>query len=153
MSEVYIVSSGDYSNYSVRGVFSSMEKAERWMKTCGGSFNEVEEMELDEGYSEIDRGLALFSVRICKSGDVISVGSGGYPSLVKPIDCWTARETFYEGFKNREVIYEPKDHRATVYVWATDKAHAVKVANEKRIQALADPSVRTYPPHLNREGP
>jgi len=47
--KVYLVSTEEYEDYRVEGVFSSRAKAEKFMQTvdCSGRFNDVEEYILD----------------------------------------------------------------------------------------------------------
>lgn len=140
MSKVYLVTSGCYSDYSISGVFSTREKAEQWATVChydltdqGYDGSRLEEFDLDEGLVEMDRGLLLFAVDIRQNGDILEVSEGGHPSSVGPIDSWST----YSGMHARQ------PPRQTVYVWARDKEHAVKIANERRIDALA----RNVPVH------
>jgi hypothetical protein len=134
-----MVSSGDYSDYSVSGVFTSRERAEKWMDACGGkNFNDIKEMPLDEGLDEIERGLKLFGVEITKSGDILKLTVGGFPSIVGPIVSWSSWYYDFGGGGLKRIDYPEDQHRATVWVWADDEKHAVKVANERRIAALAE---------------
>jgi hypothetical protein len=140
MTSVYMVSEGSYSDYRVSGIFSTRERAERWMKTCGGScYNDIEEMPLDEGLSEIERGLALFSVEITKSGSVRAVRAAGDPASVGRISWWTSYDLKRTGNTYTRTEYAEPDQYTTVCVWAEDQQHAIKIANERRIIALATP--------------
>ena len=68
MSKVYLVTDGDYSDYRVLGVYSSMEKAEH-AKLLYAADNDVEEYELD-AVPESPPGLLAYVVIMELSGDV-----------------------------------------------------------------------------------
>lgn len=68
MSKVYVVTTGSYSDYGVRAIFSTRKKAEEYMERCKAAnnsdtendgycyvdtdFNSIEEWTLDEGLQE-----------------------------------------------------------------------------------------------------
>lgn len=139
MAKVFVVTTGGYSDYSITGVFTSSERAERYMATCSGDvereFNPLEEYELDDGIAEIDRGLKLFGVEMNKRGDVIKVMLGGYPSIVTAQVSWM--KISWDG--GRRIDLPTDEHTARMWVWADDQQHAIKVANERRILSLASP--------------
>ncbi len=57
MSKVYMVTSGDYSSYSVEAVFSSEEKATEYLATYKGYIWDgagIEDIEIDEPYSKLE---------------------------------------------------------------------------------------------------
>lgn len=132
MTTIYAVNSGEYSDYGINGLFSTRENAEKYMeafpKSGYGGYNDIEEWELDQYISEIDRGLLPFVVRMYKNGDVIEI---------------MQREFF--GEDQRTVHWMDKAHWnppmpwANFSLWARDRDHAVKVANERRIRSLASP--------------
>jgi hypothetical protein len=149
MSKIYVVSSGCYSDYSISGVFSTKEKSEQWARACGHDITDkeygggrIEEYELDEGLIEIDRGLLPFRVDIQKNGDVLEVTQHGFPSIIEPIASWST----YDGFNGA------RPPRQNVYVWARDRDHAIKVANERRIDALARNVPTNGPAYLAPSG-
>ena len=73
MSKVYTVESGEYSDYSVHGIFSSRENATEFIKFYGkSSYNEMEicEKTLNPTMEEIKQGLELYYVSITYDGKV-----------------------------------------------------------------------------------
>jgi hypothetical protein len=134
MTKVYAVNAGSYSDYGICGIFSTRENAEKYMQAFPrktySSYNDIEEYELDEYVSEIDRGLLLFWVRMYKDGEVFEVvqreGYGGGPD--SPVSWMTHGH------------WSPKKPWANFYVWAHDKDEAIKIANERRIMDLASNS-------------
>lgn len=130
MTILYAVNSGSYSEYRIDGIFSSRENAEKYMsafpKQSYGSYNDIEEWTLDQWISEIDRGLLPFIVRMYKNGDVIEI----------------MQREFYGDDQSRvhwmdTAHWKPPMPWANFSVWASDQAHAVKIANERRIADLA----------------
>jgi uncharacterized protein (TIGR02996 family) len=123
---VYLVSRGEYSDYRVTGVFSSETDAVRVMEACGGveEFNDLEEFTLDEGADPAARGLKSFGVAMDADGNNAKV---------------SASQDMTESVHLSSPIYPPRYFSADV--WARDEAHALKIANEKRIAALAAESL------------
>lgn len=119
--KVYLLTSGDYSAYTVLGVFSTAEKAEEARPfLCGddgGEYeNELEEFELD-GVPDHPPGHMLYSVTISRDGDLLGVpGHIGAGSLTGEY---------------------PFTHHLYLRVWARDAEHAVKIAGERRAQLIA----------------
>lgn len=138
MSEVYLVTKGEYSDYRVEAVFSTKENAERFMakfpNSGWGGYNEIEVYSLDEHISEIERGLIFFRVEISRDGDTLSIEqtSPAYQSGDPIPDGW--RPYYYRGGSisgRQEIKWRP------FYTWAKDEQHAVKIANEWRVQMIA----------------
>ena len=129
MSTVYAVSTGTYSDYSVRGIFSTKEKAEQFKAAFyDAEYTDIEEYPLDVGISELDKGKHLYRVRMSRSGTVQAVESSdlfGVGYVQDPVR-WFDRT--YKG---------PEEPFANFYVWAKSDTGAVKIANERRIVALA----------------
>lgn len=129
---VYAVSAGEYSNYRVCGVFSTLPGAERFAAALRESsprttVNDVEVYALDGPQSALDAGLKPFRVVTRADGDDARI-----------ID----RDMDNMGGDPRGVFIEPGHWDGSVRkfyvgVWARDDAHAVKIANDKRIAALA----------------
>ena len=120
--KVYLLTAGDYSAYTVLGVFSTPEKAEAARGLLQGyhpsddTENELEEFELD-GVPDHPPGYLLWSVRIMKAGDVPE----------EPVQVGAASGA--GEFQFVEWLY--------LRVWALDAAHAVKIAGERRAQLIA----------------
>lgn len=124
---VYLASSGSYSEYGVRGVFSSKENAEKFMAALpGDDWNDVENFTLDAGVSQSDAGLLSLRVAMdAATGDGAWVERDSCPSgKVDP-------GRFYAAHRGRPV------RAFVVSVWARDEEHAVKIANERREMLLA----------------
>jgi hypothetical protein len=138
MSEktVWVIERGEYSDYRVMGVFSSKENAERVAEAINAadsySTATIAEWQLDPVVGELAKGFKPYYVRMHKDGQVESV---------RPSSMWT-----YEmgGRVNEWEREEAPAYKGAglpnllcVDTWARDEKHAVKIANEHRIQWLA----------------
>lgn len=112
MSKIYIVADGDYSDYRIIGASTSRESAERIQK----AFKACYLHELDDAVA-ISSDLSPFQVKISDLGVVHSV------TLAK--NAYEMRAAFDGGGNMRTGI------------WARDVEHAVKIANERRVQVKA----------------
>lgn len=142
MIKVYIVTAGDYSDYGIRAVFSTRELAEAFIAKYGNSLGDwgdtpvIEEWTLDDPRAIGDH-MMQYRVSLARNGDVHYVepikllSVGGPYSETKPV---------FLGLL--------KDGGVAGSVLARDEQHAVKIANEKRAQLIAEreagmPTVRT----------
>ena len=125
MKTIYIVSSGCYSDYHIDAVFDSKELAEKFVET----FNEnnmfhnqmrIEEWELNPLKKELKKDFNPYFVRMKRNGDTIEIGGCIYPS------------DYIE--KETKLDYEGN---MLTYVMARDEKHAIKIANERRVQFIA----------------
>ena len=111
--KLYMVTDGHYSDYSVRGIYSTQEKAE-WAKKVYKADNEIDEIELD-ALPESPPGMLWYSVDMDAQGNGMSVEVENAEYAHK--DEW---RPYGDGV------------RVAFYMWAKDEAHAVKIANERR---------------------
>ena len=131
MSTVWLVTKGCYSDYRLVGVFSSKENAKKYMRAFPhdgyDGYNDIEEYELDRAIIEIDAGLRNYIINMAVDGQVLN----------------TQVNNEYDPNEGRFEIWGGK--RITHYtfnIWAKDESHAVKIANERRIMALASQDAR-----------
>ena len=145
---VYVVTQGIYSDYHISAIFSEKEAAERFVhsKTAEGRWGPrlvgqglslfsptaAEQAQLEEWHPEIrieewaldniDNQHTFYNVLMCKSGDVIEVGGACYsPSC--------GMEPWHQCTHKEGIM--------TLGVWARDKEHAIKIANERRTMLVA----------------
>jgi hypothetical protein len=128
MAKVYIVSEGEYSDYHINGVYSTKEKAEFAHKLFGigedwdGKPVEIEEWELD-ALPNHPPGMFWYEVRMNENGNVEKVHTA---------DATDANEKWTDEWRpygdKRSVLFSQ---------WAKDETHAIKIANEKRVQLIA----------------
>lgn len=119
---VWVIEDGEYSDYHVVGVFSSRENAELVLGQLKSG--EIAEWELDPAVKALNAGLSRYYVQMLRDGTV----------------CESKPEEFCADeweFLNTSDGYPPTAG-LRVWVFAKDEKHAVKIANEKRIQAIAN---------------
>lgn len=131
MGKVYIVSEGSYSAYCVVGIFTSRELAEK-MKSVMREANDIEEFPIDELNPKIAQGYKLYYVE-CMDRDgncgQIYLGDGyDYNEVLYNMN----NKNYGRGHHNRE----NEEQYWNFTIWAKDETHAVKIANEYRIQLI-----------------
>ena len=117
MTQVYIVSDGYYSDYHIIGVFSSRDKAEE-ARTLYDTNNTVEIYDLDS-MPEHPVGHWPWEVSMNTEGNSTA---------------WRANIIWFKG----GWTFNAHPYPAVQFsIWARDKRHAVKIANEKRAMLIA----------------
>jgi hypothetical protein len=124
--DVWVVVLGQYSDQSVEGVFSSKKKAELFSRRFDGF---VKKIELDALPDELRRGLRPFEVLMLQDGTTERISSVGH--LFVPHGFVISKNGFRSAGSEDVLIL-------SCLVWARDKKHAVKIANEKRAQLLVE---------------
>jgi hypothetical protein len=126
---VFAVSSGSYSDYHIEAVFSTREKAERYIELFGSTgYDEsgIEEWELDPHEKEMREGIRAYSISMATDGEVDSIYLTGVPS----------GEPSFARY--------PGGFYGTIH--ARDEEHAVKIANERRLMLIAAADTAPRPP-------
>lgn len=138
--KIYAVNSGCYSDFRINGLFSTRENAEAYMRAFPNAgydgYNEIDEYDVDEGVSEVRQGLVVWVVDMMRDGDTISVKKWDSMDECAEKPKWSDRR--YDRDVNEIQLYE----WVRFYLWARDEAHAVKIANERRIMELAQRSAK-----------
>ena len=116
--KVYVVCFGAYSDRYVAGVFSNRDEANAWARANN---DDVDEFDLDPPLDEqakrhIRPGLSAYSVAMDHDGN----GAQVWEQWVDPDESIAAN-----------------GHRFNTECWASSKEHAIKIANDRRIQWLA----------------
>lgn len=133
MSKIYLVSSGQYSDYYVSAAFSTRELADLFIAAQGypTEFG-IEERELDPNAAELRSGRRFYTVQMDLEGNVTDLSSGA--SNVTEHAARVAQVThYYPQGQNKD------GPQVTVGLFAPDDTTAVKIANEQRLGFLADP--------------
>ena len=139
---IWIVEQGEYSDYTVVGIFSTKENAERIRDIINDSKPyykaEVEEWKLDPHISEIMEEWVLYHVKMLYDGTTESVERSSTENIkfVGLKVCGGAKWSQHKKTKSDDFV--------SGRVWARDDKHAVKIANEFRIQAKAEGLMQTY---------
>ncbi len=131
-AKVYIFTAGGRADYAIRAVFSTRELAEAFAAKYGDSFvvdgdkADIEEWTLDDSRATGDH-LLRYRVALARNGDVESVVLTAPVSIGGPDP---QSESIFIGLMPDGGVYG--------WVMARDEQHAVKIANEKRVQLIAE---------------
>ena len=121
MTTIYLTSSGEYSSWHVTGAFSTKEKAEEYARQTN-SDNDVDEYVVDEEFDPARVGLRMHRVFMWANGDVLTINLNDYEDEEKAFATCNGRGEW----------------DVTVYCYARDEQHAIKIANEKRIGLILE---------------
>ena len=122
-NKVYLVTSGDYSDYGVDAVFTSEELANKFIRSFEKSYKEfrVEEYDLNPHEKQLRSGFYPFFVRMNKQGVCVEV----------------YKESSYYGFGGYRTYSFDVEKNLYNRVFAKDEKHAIKITNEKRTELIA----------------
>jgi len=118
--KVYLVTDGDYSDFSIEAIFSTKELAIAFQKRF--RYDSVGEWEVDS-LVDLHKGLTYYSVFMKKDGMTEEVEE----------HCGKRGDVSYNYQYSNDIVYA-----LHASVWAKDKKHAVKILNEKRSIILAN---------------
>ena len=124
--KVYIVTSGDYSDYGIDAVFTNKKTAEVFAGKIGGEV-EIWEISPSDLIDKITHN-KIFCVRMNKEGNTDLVMEEDFDSG----DIKNAME------KKTEIFKAVDGYSMITYMFAKDEKHAVKIANERRVQLIAN---------------
>lgn len=128
--KVFMVTSGSYSDYSVEGIFSTMQIAQAYIdhegeKYCG--YNDIVEIEVDNVYN--------FAVRDgyrCYYGNMDEDGNLNFK-----VDSYSGTDpTDKHMFENSYRI--ERDNSMSFQIKTVSEEHAIKIANDKRAELIAN---------------
>lgn len=128
--KVFIVTDGEYSGNYIKGVFSTLEKAKQAVEVWATT-NGVDEYDLDDMPAMPANGLFPWQVSMKYNGD-------------SSTDFFTKTGRLeYKGVAGLKTDYITSNNNrqgwsATFYMFAKDENHAVKIANERRTQLIAN---------------
>ena len=134
--KIYMVTSGEYSDYKIHGVFSKKEKAQKFvdiMEKPDFSDFDIEEWELDKFDSLVEKfmkkKLSIYAVIMFKDGRLENIEEE------KKRYVWID-----EALSKKYNIWKTRDDEVRIAMWviAKDEKHAVKIVNEKRTQLIAE---------------
>ena len=128
-NKVYVVTTGEYSDYRIEGVFSSREKAEEYINHSTNPYlNGIDEWVLDE--KKPDKREKIFSV-ISDFDEIDFHVSGRY----YPIE--------YKDLIKYYIKWD-KSHNIYFYIYTDTRERAIKIASERLRQVKAEEHSR-YP--------
>jgi len=158
--KIYAVAQGDYSDYRIEAMFTDLEKAKDYCRLNNpgaedgyGEFDSgkgyaytpdfrIEEYDTDPEVPTVPKDLFGFNVFMSRDGETAVVHTHSIItaqryrhkiSFVKPRQ---GRTSFYDRSNAEEQRLNEVEYMQTM-VLARDKAHAIKIASEKRAQILA----------------
>lgn len=130
--KVYVVTAGDYSDYHIKGIFDSREKAEEYINHSADSdLNDIEEYNLNE--LKPDKGEKVFKLR--SKFDEIDFRITGYgpdAAHYKDLMCRVDSDGWTP---SNDVIF---------YICTDTRERAIKIASERLRQVKAEEHFR-YP--------
>ncbi len=122
---IYLVTSGEYSDYGVVAVFSSDEKARTFMRDYPlnyPGYNNIEIFELDEPGDKYKKGKRPFDIAMNKDGSTESISY-----------CMN-----YEGdIIEMNLYYHNEGGTIDFTIQGRNIKEAIKIVNDKRIQLIA----------------
>jgi len=138
---IFMVTTGSYSDYSVVGVCSTMEKAEE-LKKLTAADNDIEEIILDK-FPDHPTGHYWYQVTMDGRGNTTRVSTEDCISINNktnheewgpygggchcPICCHHLGNNQFPLSLNESMIFN---------MWAKNEEHAIKIANERRIRLI-----------------
>lgn len=130
MAKIWVIEQGEYSDYGVTGVYSSLENAEAVLKIInhsGYSYNvgTIAEWELDPDMDNIKAGRKPYQICMLEDGSL-------------PYEPEAVCGYYKEVSMGRAYIKGISEVIISGDVWATDETHAIKIMNEKRVQAIVN---------------
>jgi len=121
MTTVYVVTQGEYSSYKILSVFSERSVAQAFIEQpmrFGWGDARIEEYQLDEFAAQMREGLTLWRVVMDRGGNVKEA---------------EVSDSYYLHSSDR-----PWGANVELLAWATDEQHAIKIANDRRAQMIAN---------------
>ena len=124
MDKVYIITYGDYSDYSICAVFSTRDKAEEYIQQHGNVFR-IEEYLLDEAVEQseiwsVEIGISTHKIKQCES-----VSDSWYNERI-------------DKFRVFEPVFSNGEWSIKMVLRADSMDRAIKVANERVAQIVAN---------------
>ena len=135
MAKVFIVTSGEYSDYGINAVFSTRELAEQYLDTKDDDYG-IEEYDLDE---PIVKDVKLFGVKI-KLGNK-EVQKCFIESCISKKDCFE--------YYDKHSTYLDEGEGIIFYIESDSRERAIKIASERFGAVIANEQI-LYP-HLREK--
>lgn len=128
--KIYIVTSGEYSDYHIDSVYDTLEQAMEYVlsqkPTQYGSDYYIEEYDLNS--HKPTTKLSLFKVEMHSNGTTLKIEKLDRLEYKNDIDPFSV--AYLNGNRESGRVF-------TIICLAKDEKHAIKITNEKRTQFLA----------------
>lgn len=128
MTTIYVVMEGKYSDYRAISVWSTEEKA----NTCAGAAAERSVLPFELDKPDQHPGMRFYRLYMLKDGSVVEIHRASAIYNDKPQDYLCVKSV-----KRKPGIPFRLEAMLDCTCWATDERHAIKIANEKRIQRIS----------------
>lgn len=115
--KIYVVTEGDYSDYKICGIYSNKRNARKALKLYG-KWAGIEEHVID-AFPKSPKGMFAWRVKMNRNGDTEEVININI----------TEFERYPEQYAEGAFL---------AYTLARNKSHAIKIANERRAQLIAE---------------
>lgn len=126
LQEVFLVTYGFYSDYRVCAVFTEIALAKKYIASFKGNLYEdfrIENYTLNPSKHKFGNDYKRFSLEMTKEGNCIDIYI----------------EDSFPGVKYKDIDMAFNRHKNMIItVLAKNKTHAIKIANEKRVQLIAE---------------
>lgn len=123
MDTVYLAIDGSSYSYNIVGVYDRRELADKMVELGYASLVEVHR--LNQHMHIIEAGLKHYELNMDRDGRIEYIGTDSDFDD----DCY--------GVHYHELLTVPHGVALFSTVWARDEQHAVKIANERRVQLIA----------------
>ena len=138
MSIVFLVTAGDYSDYRLIACFTTNRKAQAFIDAVDDKhveFNDIEVRELNpDTVNMLSNGYSIWLIQMLKNGNterVEKLDCNVYNAVCERLTMWRrSTAPAYIGKNIPDIMM--------FNIWAKDKTSAVKIANEKRAQMIAN---------------
>jgi hypothetical protein len=130
MNKAWLLTDGCYSDYRIVAVFTSIELAEA--AKAAGVGEDIEEHDLDPEFQSPPAGMKLWHVCLDQDGS-LPVFSNGRTS--RP---YVGSSHIGTELQKAKCVGRTGGGWYAFNCWARDEEHAIKIANELRVQAIAN---------------
>lgn len=123
---IYVITQGEYSDYSILGACSTKEEADLFVEKYGGEIEEIKNV-----VPYIKSGWDFYQVDMREDGSVQRCEKERYPYW-QSSHFWSPAPYYssLQGTPQNEWVFRTS-------CWAKDSQHAIKIANERRVQTIA----------------
>ena len=131
MPKIFLITSGEYSDYSVLAAYSTRELAAAAL--AAGLGDAIEDCDIDPTLEPTPLGCKAFFVNMRRTGDVAYIAvADPWDSAYKLKEAWRDPSVRVD----RERAYYSDMH--SFRCWARDEQHAIKIVNELRVRMIAE---------------
>lgn len=137
---IYVVTSGQYSDYGIECMFSNQEDAENYVKLYNENENKWDSADIEEWELDAMKGRVELAMKRKNVYTVVMDMDGNNPKVYVKSKLENAPMGKIQYFKGYAAPHLDINRQPTVQVHceANNEAHAIKICNEKRLMWLAN---------------